>query len=112
MFFYIFWSLLLGTEETGMTDIVGTIRTAASYTMIYPYKDAVLEHLHHIGIIYDVQLRNAGDELKSEGDGLDSQGASWFPLEEVKYLDVNPFCQGVDTIVIRRKLKNRITRFR
>lgn len=45
-------------EETGIGEIKGRIRTAESYKMIYPYQENQLEELHHIGIIYDVEIIN------------------------------------------------------
>jgi 8-oxo-dGTP diphosphatase len=82
-------------EETGLTHISGTINRASSYTLIYPYKDGELEELHHIGIIYDVELMDASIEVKSEGDGEDSLGASWLPLDEIPNMEVTPFVQEI-----------------
>ncbi|NHN34614.1 NUDIX hydrolase [Paenibacillus agricola] len=82
-------------EETGLTQISGTINRASSYTLIYPYKDGELEELHHIGIIYDVELQGASIEVKSEEDGEDSFGASWLPLDEIPNMEVTPFVQEI-----------------
>lgn len=78
-------------EETGIIGIKVTIHDAISYTMIYPYKDGELEHLHHIGMIYHVHLSHSDFELKTSGDGQDSLGARWFPLDEVRALQTTPF---------------------
>lgn len=77
-------------EETGITNCSGTIRTALSYTLIYPYPKDTLEELHHIGIIYDVGVSN-DHELRVGGDGEDSLGASWFTIEDLLKLKVTPF---------------------
>lgn len=45
-------------------------------------------HMHHLGIFYIVTLEN--DTLKSDGDGLDSLGANWYPVDELKEEDVSP----------------------
>ena len=45
-------------------------------------------NMHHLGIFYIVTLEN--DTLKSDGDGLDSLGANWYPIDELKKEDVSP----------------------
>ncbi|KKO52734.1 NUDIX hydrolase [Paenibacillus sp. DMB20] len=82
-------------EETGINEIEGTIRTAKSYTIVYPYKDDQLEELHHIGIIYNVKLINEKYHLKIDGDNQDSLGARWISIEEVKHLEITPFVKGL-----------------
>ncbi|MDF2963268.1 MAG: class SAM-dependent methyltransferase [Paenibacillus sp.] len=71
-------------EETGITELSGVIRTAASYTLVYPYKEDRLEELHHIGIIYDIERINDDFVLKTGGDGEDSLGARWIQLDEIR----------------------------
>ncbi|MFD0676340.1 MULTISPECIES: NUDIX hydrolase [unclassified Paenibacillus] len=71
-------------EETGISELRGTIRTAVSYTLIYPYKQDELEELHHIGIIYDVELIDDNFVLKTDGDDQDSLGARWVDIEMVE----------------------------
>ncbi|ULL17780.1 NUDIX domain-containing protein [Paenibacillus sp. H1-7] len=80
-------------EETGLTDIAGIIRKASSYTLIYPSRETELEHLHHIGIIYDVEASSGLEKLRSDGDGQDSLGARWIRLEELGRMEVTPFVQ-------------------
>lgn len=63
-------------EETGLTRLQGTIRASFSYTLIHSFQKNELEELHHIGILYDVELTSDGDELKTYGDGQDSLGQS------------------------------------
>ena len=46
------------------------------------------EHMHHIGIFYIVELKN--NILKSDSDGLDSLGASWYSINELKEDMVSP----------------------
>ncbi len=45
-------------------------------------------NMHHLGIFYIVTLEN--DTLKSDGDGLDSLGANWYRVDELKEEDVSP----------------------
>ena len=46
------------------------------------------EHMHHIGIIYDVEIEDGN--IKTDADGLDSLGAVWYPLSNIKKEDVSP----------------------
>jgi len=80
-------------EETGLSSVQGTIRTAVSYTLIYQYDESRLEELHHIGIIYDVELTEEPAGLKAEADGEDSLGAAWIPLERLSALPLTPFAE-------------------
>jgi mutator protein MutT len=45
-------------------------------------------NMHHIGIFYLVTL--ADNNLKSDGDGLDSLGANWYEIDKIKEEDVSP----------------------
>jgi hypothetical protein len=44
--------------------------------------------MHHIGIIYKVSLNDY--ELKNDGAGVDSLGANWDKIDELKEEDVSP----------------------
>ena len=46
------------------------------------------EHMHHIGIIYDVEIEDG--DIKTDADGLDSLGAVWYPLNSIKKEDMSP----------------------
>lgn len=45
-------------------------------------------NMHHIGIFYKVSLVDY--KLKSDGDGLDSLGAKWYKIDELKEEEVSP----------------------
>lgn len=91
-------------EETGITELNGRIRIAKSYTIVYPYKENQLEELHHIGIIYDVEVTSNDFELKIHGDEQDSLGASWIALEEINEIEVTPFVG--EYLKVANNLKN------
>ncbi|MFC3772197.1 NUDIX hydrolase [Paenibacillus sp. GCM10012303] len=82
-------------EETGIGHIVGRIRSAVSYTIIYPYRDEELEHMHHIGILYDVSTNADPGTIKIGGDGQDSLGARWFEPDEIKKIETTPFVKEI-----------------
>ena len=84
------WDLPGGSIEFG-EDPYETL----SYTLIYPFKKDELEELHHIGIIYDVELTSNHYALKTDGDGEDSLGACWIHIDEIVNIETTPFVRGV-----------------
>lgn len=47
------------------------------------------EDLHHIGILYTVDINE--DKLKSDADGLDSEGAEWYLISNLEKNNLSPF---------------------
>lgn len=47
------------------------------------------EDLHHIGILYIVDTDELN--LKSDADGLDSEGAEWYPVNTLEKKSLSPF---------------------
>ncbi|MEK5254502.1 NUDIX domain-containing protein [Paenibacillus sp. FSL F4-0125] len=82
-------------EETGITSLKGELQDSISYTLIYPYSDTQLEELHHIGIIYEVELLDLNYELKTDGDEQDSLGAQWIDIEQLNTLELTPFVKKI-----------------
>lgn len=54
-------------------------------------KEEVWEDLHHIGILYNVDL--VTNKLKDDADGLDSEGASWYKISDLKKEELSPFAK-------------------
>ncbi|MCG7384735.1 NUDIX domain-containing protein [Paenibacillus sp. ACRRY] len=79
-------------EETGLTDVQVTIRSAESTVVHWVYQE-IPEELHHIGILYDVQLKSdkQASEIRKDPDGEDSLGAAWFAMEQIHQLSLTPF---------------------
>ncbi|WP_340009017.1 NUDIX hydrolase [Paenibacillus sp. FSL K6-0276] len=82
-------------EETGITSLKGLLHDSISYTLVYPYSDTQLEELHHIGIIYNVSLLDSNFELKTGGDGQDSDGAQWIEIEQLNSLELTSFVKKI-----------------
>lgn len=80
-------------EETGLASIKGSIRTAVSYTIVYQYEVNQMEELHHIGIIYDVEQLENQAAIQTDGDGQDSLGAKWIPIDALGLLPLTPFVE-------------------
>ena len=49
-----------------------------------------MEDLHHIGIIYKVEVED-DKNIKEDADGLDSLGAVWHEIKDLNKEDVSPF---------------------
>ncbi|MDQ0170725.1 NUDIX domain-containing protein [Paenibacillus tundrae] len=79
-------------EETGLTDVRLSLRSAQSNLVQWMHEGS-LEEVHHIGILYDVYLGSDGQAygIKKEADGEDSLGAAWFTMEQLDSLALTPF---------------------
>lgn len=82
-------------EETGLSGIHGTMKTAVSCTIVYEHTEGELEEMHHIGLIYEVDIDDVKSPIKREGDQQDSLGAEWIPLEKLKFIPLTPFVEMV-----------------
>ena len=61
--------------------------TATNIT--WQMEENLLEDLHHIGILYLVTI--AGTKLKSDADGLDSEGCEWYEINSLTREELSPF---------------------
>ena len=52
-------------------------------------EEDVYEDLHHIGILYSVEINER--KLKGDSDGLDSEGANWYNIDELTEDMLSPF---------------------
>ncbi len=76
-------------EETGLK--VQSFHILDADSVVVDWDNPLIhtqEHMHHIGIIYDVIAFDG--EIKIDSDGLDSLGAIWYPLSEIKKEDISP----------------------
>ena len=76
-------------EEAGIKITEAKIIDANSVVVKWknPYIDKI-ENMHHIGIIYEIKSYEG--TIKEEADGLDSLGAYWYPIEDLKKEDISP----------------------
>lgn len=61
----------IGTTNYKLLDVVAT-------NIKWEMEPDLWEDLHHIGILYIVETNESS--LKSDADGLDSDGANWYNL--------------------------------
>ena len=76
-------------EEIGVSIVKAELLDAVSKTFKWDVNDKLIQDLHHIGILYRVEIES--DELKTDADGLDSLGGEWIDIDKVKEEDVSPF---------------------
>ena len=77
-------------EETGLTAQKSSLLNVLSHTVVYELANGEKEEMYHLGIIYKVILNNP-ENLKTDADGEDSQGASWIKLTKFNQNDFSPF---------------------
>ena len=76
-------------EETGTSVIDYKLLDIKSYNIKWQMDDGVIEDLHHLGILYKTNIKE--EKIKDIPDGLDSLGASWYSLKELKKENITPF---------------------
>ncbi len=75
-------------EEAGLIVTSYKLIDAISTNIVWQMTSDTLEDLHHFGILYKI---NAKGKLKKDADGLDSNGACWYKIDELKESELTPF---------------------
>ena len=76
-------------EEVGITINNYELLDVTATNILWEMEPDLWEDLHHIGILYCVDTNKFN--LKNDADGLDSQGASWYKISELKKDNLSPF---------------------
>ncbi len=77
-------------EEAGVTVEKEELITATSRTFKWQWQmEDVIEDLHHIGILYKVEVKE--DNVKEEADGIDSNGCNFYRISDLKKEELTPF---------------------
>lgn len=76
-------------EEVGVQVTGEKILAAVSTAFKWDVDDKLIQDLHHIGILYTVDIE--GDKLKTDADGLDSLGGLWLDIDKIEKKEVSPF---------------------
>ena len=76
-------------EEIEGTVIKEELLDVTSTNIKWLMEENVTEDLHHIGILYLIDIKE--ETLKIDADGLDSAGAVWMPIEELQEEQLSPF---------------------
>lgn len=84
-------------EEAGVTVTKYKMITATSRTFQWQMEKDVIEDLHHIGILYQVEVLE--DTVKEESDGIDSNGCSYYEIEKLHKKELTPFAiEGLELL--------------
>lgn len=84
-------------EEAGVTIQNYRLLTATSRTFKWQVNEEIEEDLHHIGILYQVEVLE--DTVREEADGLDSNGCQYYEICELKKSDLTPFAlEGLELL--------------
>ena len=76
-------------EEAGVTVSKYELITATSRTFKWQMEDDLIEDLHHIGILYKVEVLE--NTVKEEADGIDSNGCNFYVINSLHKKDLTPF---------------------
>ena len=78
-------------EEVGITINNHKLLTILSNNITGNIRDNYYEDLHHIGIIY--LIKAIDENIKTEPDGIDSNGANWYQINDIKINELTPFAK-------------------
>lgn len=76
-------------EEIGVNVNSFDLMDVTSVNIKWEMEPDLFEDLHHIGILYRVEVDSLN--LKSDADGLDSEGANWYLINELNKNELSPF---------------------
>ncbi len=89
-------------EEAGVTVIKEELITVTSRTFKWQMTEKTVENLHHIGILYKVEVKE--DKLKEDPDGLDSNGCNYYEINKLHKKDLTPFTiEGLELLGYKLK---------
>ena len=78
-------------EEVGISidnhKLLTILSNNITWNIIYNY----YEDLHHIGIIY--LIKAIDENIKTEPDGIDSNGANWYDINDININELTPFAK-------------------
>ena len=76
-------------EEIGVAPKDFKLFDVTATNITWLLEKDLYEDLHHIGLLYLVNLEDK--DLKSDGDGIDSEGAAWYAVDDLKKDELSPF---------------------
>ena len=89
-------------EEAGIAITNYKLLDIVATNIKWEMEPDLWEDLHHIGILYTVETNEL--LLKNDADGLDSEGANWYNINELNKKELSPF-----TIMALEKLNDYIS---
>ena len=80
-------------EEADVTVIKKELFDVTSTNIIWQMTEDTKEDLHHIGILYKVEIKE--EKLKDTPDFLDSEGCNWYDINTLDTNELSPFAKYV-----------------
>lgn len=84
-------------EEANVTVKEYTLLMVKDNNITWNIKDDLYEDLHHIGILYQVKIKEK--DLKNDPDGIDSLGANWYDIDSLNLDTLTPFAKAAVTYI-------------
>ncbi len=78
-------------EEVGIEITSYKLLDVTATNIKWEMEPDLWEDLHHIGVLYIIDTED--QDLKSSEDGLDSLGAAWYDIEELRKEELSPFAK-------------------
>lgn len=80
-------------EEAEVTVTKAELFDVTSTNIVWETPVNYIEDLHHIGILYKVEIKE--DKVKTDPDGLDSEGCDWYEIAKLNKEELSPFTKYV-----------------
>ncbi len=80
-------------EEAEVTVTKKELFDVTSTNIIWQMTEDTKEDLHHIGILYKVEIKET--KLKDTPDFLDSEGCNWYDIKTLDKNELSPFAKYV-----------------
>lgn len=77
------------TEEINGTLVDARLLDVTAVNIKWKVESNLYEDLHHIGILYVAEIKE--EKLKEDSDGLDSEGAAWYSIDDLAEEELSPF---------------------
>lgn len=83
-------------EEAGLKINRFKLKQIVTNYVVWDLDETHKEDLQHIAIIYDVKIKKSDlEKIKKDADGLDSLGANWYNVEQLKMDDLSPLAKVI-----------------
>lgn len=76
-------------EEVGVMATEYNLLDVTAVNIKWEMEKDLWENLHHVGILYNVCINSK--DVKKDADGLDSNGADWYFIDDLSKDNLTPF---------------------
>jgi mutator protein MutT len=83
-------------EEVGIEIQNEKLKTIVTNYVDWNIDETHIEHLQHIGIIYEVNISPSEyKNIKKDSDGNDSLGANWYNIADLTLEELSPLAKSI-----------------